>query len=802
MQIKIKNAYENNLKNIDLSIPKNKLIAFTGVSGSGKSTLALDTIQRECQRLYMESLGMTLNMGSKARVGSIEGLSPAISITQHQSNNNPRSTVGTITELTPYLRILFSKAGQPDSSDKTIDMVNITPNHFSHNKPEGACPHCSGIGQIHTPDVNTLIDMSKSILDFAIHGWDQVYIDRYGTSLREAARHYGFTLDLSIPVAEYDPVQMDLLLYGVLSEQFTSRFPSIAPPKTVPAGRFEGVVTNILRRYAQEGISPTQKKKLEKFFIRRQCPVCMGSKWNAQALNIYVCGENIRTVLQKSLFELQEWTVTLRQHLTAQILDITESLINTIQQKSAGLVDVGAGYLTLDQTAQTLSAGEWQRIKLTSVINSGLTGVLYVLDEPSAGLHHHDLDKITITLLKLRDLGNTVLIIEHNPAIIRSVDYIVDFGPGAGQNGGTIVAAGTVNDIVNTPDSLTGRYLANPQQEIKKAAEKSARFLTVKHAGLHNLKQVNTQIPLDSFVAVTGVSGSGKTSLIFGVIAEAAENFFKKRASTSPVKGLEQLNGVVTINHTSIGRSSRSNVATYTDLFNDIRTVYADLSRKEELAFTAKDFSTNTAGGRCEECQGSGTLSIPMHFLPDVDVTCHVCHGKRYKTEILEVKYKDHSISDVLSMDITAAAELFNGCDKVTAKLEILLEIGLGYLMVGQSTATLSGGEAQRLKLAKELMKPDKGNNLYLFDEPTTGLHPHDVLRLTKIFRRLVSQGNSVIAIEHNLNVIAQSDYVIDMGPGGGKDGGTVTACGTPADLLQNTCSITGKSLLSWNDRR
>lgn len=786
MEIKIQNAYENNLKNIDISIPKNKLIAFTGVSGSGKSTLALDTLQRECQRLYMESLGMTLNMGDKAKVGSIEGLSPAISITQHQSNNNPRSTVGTITELTSYLRVLFSKIGKSDSKKKNTFLENITANHFSYNKPEGACPNCSGIGTINSPDIYALINMEKSILDFAIYGWDQVYIDRYGTSLIEAARHYGFTIDIAAPIKEYNAIQIDLLLYGVLSEQIMTRFPNVTPPKTVPLGRFEGVVTNILRRYLQPNISPLQKKKMEKFFHQQTCPVCEGKKWNKEVLNIYIKKDNIQTVLQKSIFEMQEWIADLRQLLSSQELIIVDTLLTSISEKVNRLIDVGIGYLSLDQTAGTLSSGEWQRIKLTSVISSGLTGVLYILDEPSAGLHPRDLYKIIYMLKKLRDLGNTVLVIEHNLEIIKAVDYIIDFGPGAGQNGGTIVATGTPDDIMKESNSLTGYYLSNLKDNmVDKLIKNSTRHIKIENACLHNLKNVTVEIPLDSFVAVTGVSGSGKTNLIFGVLADYAEHFYKEKRKTSrkDVSGLEQIDNIITINDSSVGRSSRSNVATYTELFTDIRNLFAKQSKQKNFKFSSKDFSTNTVGGRCEECQGNGMLAVPMHFLPDVLIVCPKCQGKRFTKEILEVTYRGYHISDILYMDIDRAIQVFSNNPIILFKLNVLQEVGLGYLLIGQATSTLSGGEAQRLKLAKELMKQGKSNKLYLFDEPTTGLHPHDILKVIKIFERLVEQGNSVIVIEHNLNVISRADYIIQMGPEGGKAGGYIIAKGTPLSI-------------------
>ncbi|ECL7021591.1 ATP-binding cassette domain-containing protein, partial [Listeria monocytogenes] len=565
MNITIKNAYENNLKHINVEIPKNKLIAFTGVSGSGKSTLALQIIQRECQRLYMESLGMTLNIGNKAKVDSIKGLSPAISITQHQSNNNPRSTVGTITELSLYLRILFSKLGKSE-------LEELTANHFSYNNPLGACPTCKGIGRIHSVNTDKLIDKNKSIKDFAIYGWDQVYIDRYGASLLASANHYGFSIDIEQPIKFYNEIQFDLLSYGVLSEKFTRHFPTVIPPKTVPTGRFEGVVTNILRRYSQENISPNQKRKLEQFFIQDICPTCNNNKWNKKILSVYVNEENIQSALMKSFSELLHWIKSLEEILDKENLQLTKQLRDTLKTKLTGLIDVGVEYLCLEQTAGTLSSGEWQRIKLASVINSGLTGVLYVLDEPSAGLHIADISKLVKVLKNLRDLGNTVIVIEHNLEIIQSVDHIIDFGPEAGKNGGEIIAQGNQEAIKDTALSLTGKYLNTPYCELNRNHKISTQFLSVQNASINNLKSINTTIPLHSFVTITGVSGSGKTSLIFDVIAQSAQQYFDKNENmdTYSVNGFEYLDDIVVINRNSVGRSSRSNIATYTDIYDEI----------------------------------------------------------------------------------------------------------------------------------------------------------------------------------------------------------------------------------------
>ena len=838
MFIEIKGAKENNLKNIDVSIPKKKLIVFTGLSGSGKSTLAMETLQRECQRQYMDSLGMTMEIGSKPKVDSIEGLSPAISISQRQTTNNPRSTVGTVTDISPYLRVLFSKLGvrpcphcgklieKKDSQEEEIEyfesneieveseeqteqeticphcgkeIPELTPSHFSFNKPQGACPLCRGIGVINTPDIDLIIDKNKSVEEFAIHGWDQVYVDRYGNALRQAAKHYGFTIDTSIPIKQYDSVQMDLLLYGVLSKQFISRFPHIKPPKTVPEGRFEGVVTNLMRRYTEKSTT-SARQKMEKLFNQQICPECNGIRFKPGILEVRVGNANIQEATQMSLIETRKWLLGLKEEVSKEAYAVVSNLVDELVNKLQRIINAGAGYLQLNQPSSSLSAGEWQRVKLASILGSGLTDVLYVLDEPTSGLHPRDTKRIIQVLKELRDKGNTVIAIEHDLDVIRESDYIFDFGPGAGKQGGTIVAHGTAEQIMACENSITGQYLKKHDKvKLKSKMEPSKYFLEIENACVNNLKKVNTRIPLERFVCVTGVSGSGKSSLVFGFLAEAAQNYFssKSKCKDVGVKGLDNINDVIVINEQAIGRSSRSNVATYTDVFSNIRDIFAALPETKVNKLTAKHFSYNATGGRCEKCQGSGTLQIPMHFLPDVEVTCPVCGGKRYKKKILQIKYKGYSISDILQMSIDEAVSVFADEKKVLLKLKILQDVGLGYLGLGQSTVTLSGGEAQRLKLAKELSKGGDGRSLYLFDEPTTGLHPHDAARLIQVFRRLVEKGNSIIAIEHNPDMIAASDWIIDMGPEGGNEGGNIVVEGTLSDIVKCKESHTGRILSS-----
>lgn len=838
MFISIKGAKENNLKNINARIPKNKLIVFTGLSGSGKSTLALETLQRECQRQYMESMGMAVDIGSKPKVDCIEGLSPAISINQHHTNSNPRSTVGTVTEISSYIRVLFAKLGErpcqhcggeisqnyrdteitvysdtPDQESEDLELYEqiiscphcgrqvfeLTASHFSFNKPQGACSTCRGIGSVNSPDVNVLIDKSKSIREFAISGWDQVYIDRYGASLIQAARHYGFDMDIDTPVGKYNKEQMELLLHGVLSKQIQKRYPDIAPPKTVPEGRFEGIVTNLMRRYT-ENSSTSARQKLEKFLISQECPDCHGVRFRAETLEVKAGGNNIKQLLSMPLTGIREWLKRLPEFISEEAQCVVRQVADDLLSRIDRIIDAGAGYLSLDQPSASLSAGEWQRIKLASILGSGLTGVLYILDEPTSGLHSRDTGKVIEVLKRLRYMGNTVIVIEHDLEVMKAADYIIDFGPGAGKLGGRIVASGSIQDIMSCDESITGRHLKRCfYQPKRRKISGGGCFINIKNAALNNLKNQNVDIPLGRFVTVTGVSGSGKSSLVFGVLAEASEAYFRKKSTNPNVSGFESLNDVIIINQQSIGRSNRSNAATYTDLFTDIRDLFASLPETKTSGLSAKHFSYNVPGGRCEKCQGSGKLSVSMHFLPDVEVVCPVCRGMRYKKPVLDIRYRGRNISDVLELSIDEALELFSGRESIALKLKILQDVGLGYLSLGQSTSTLSGGEAQRLKLAKELSVSTGGRTMYLFDEPTTGLHPHDADRLISIFDRLVKLGNSVVVIEHNAEMILESDWVIDLGPEGGNQGGEIIAQGTPEEIMRNPRSFTGEILSKIN---
>ena len=932
--IKIQGARENNLKNVNLTIPRDKLVVFTGLSGSGKSSLAFDTIYAEGQRRYVESLSsyarQFLGQMDKPDVDAIEGLSPAISIDQKTTSKNPRSTVGTGTEIYDYLRLLWARIGIPhcpkcgrEISRQTIDQIvdrieklgegtrfivlspvirgkkgehqkvfedarkqgfarvrvdglqydlaetieldknkkhtielvvdrlvmrenqrrrladsietacvqsgglvtvllpdsneeltfsqnyacedcgvsltELEPRMFSFNNPAGACPHCTGLGYQLEPDVDLVIpDKTKSIFDGAIQvsGWNSTKTDSVFRMYFEAlAQKYRFSL--TAPVNTLSPEALDVILYGTKGEKLRMTY-NRGNGMGVLEQPFEGIMNNISRRF-RETQSDAARKELEECMDTAPCPHCHGDRLSDIARCVTVGGIGIMDFCRMSIRQELEFMETLR--LDGNMAVVAEQIVREIKARLRFLTDVGLQYLTLMRSSATLSGGESQRIRLATQIGSSLMGVLYILDEPSIGLHQRDNDKLLETLKRLRDIGNTLIVVEHDEDTMRAADYIVDVGPGAGSHGGEIVAAGTLEQIIAEPRSLTGQYLSG----FKKIPVPSNRrkgngkVLAVKGATENNLKDVNVSIPLGTLTCVTGVSGSGKSSLVGEVLNKtllARLNRARTRAGRcEAVLGMEHLDKVIDIDQSPIGRTPRSNPATYTGLFNDIRDLFASTNDAKIRGYNAGRFSFNVKGGRCEACCGDGLVKIEMHFLADVYVPCEVCGGSRYNRETLEVTYKGKNIAQVLDMTAEEAVGFFENLPKIRHKAQTLVEVGLGYVKLGQSSTTLSGGEAQRVKLATELARVSTGRTIYILDEPTTGLHAADVHKLIDVLNRLVDAGNTVLVIEHNLDVIKTADYIIDLGPEGGDEGGYVVAQGTPEEVADIEKSYTGHYL-------
>ncbi|MBQ2677121.1 MAG: excinuclease ABC subunit UvrA [Clostridia bacterium] len=933
-KIIIKGARENNLKNVDVTIPRDKLIVFTGLSGSGKSSLAFDTLYAEGQRRYMESLSsyarMFLGQMEKPNVDSIDGLSPAISIDQKTTSKNPRSTVGTVTEIYDYLRLLYARIGVPhcpvcgreirqQTVDQIVDKVmelpentkiqvlapvvrgrkgehvkelesakksgyvrvrvdgiiydlseeikleknkkhnieividrlkinesiksrlsdscetaaavsgglividnldgeemlfsqnyacpehgvsidELAPRMFSFNNPFGACPKCTGLGVFMKIDPRLVVpDTSLSVRQGAIKagGWNVKDSNSIAMMYYQAcADHYGFSLDT--PFEQLSDKAKDVLLYGTRGER-------IKIDRTFAYGsgsymtRFEGVCNNLERRY-NESASDWIKNDIENNYMSAEnCPECHGKRLSPQALAVTVGGLNIMEFCDRSIVEALEFINTVqlseREHL------IADGILKEIRERLGFLNSVGLSYLTLSRSSGTLSGGESQRIRLATQIGSSLMGVLYILDEPSIGLHQRDNNKLIETLKRLRDLGNTLIVVEHDEDTMRAADYIVDIGPGAGVHGGEIVCAGTIDDICNCKESKTGDYLSGRRKiPVPKTRRKgNGKSLKVVGAAENNLKNIDVQIPLGEFVAVTGVSGSGKSSLINEILFKSLShqlNRSKLRAGKhKTIMGVDNLDKVIDIDQSPIGRTPRSNPATYTGVFNDIRELYASTADAKMKGYGPGRFSFNVKGGRCEACEGDGIIKIEMHFLPDIYVPCEVCKGARYNRETLDVKYKGKNIYDVLEMTAEEGVEFFENIPKIKRKLQTLCDVGLGYVKLGQSATTLSGGEAQRVKLATELAKRSTGRTIYILDEPTTGLHTADVHKLIEVLQSLVDAGNTVVVIEHNLDVIKTADHIIDLGPEGGDKGGMIVAQGTPEEIVKCKKSYTGQYL-------
>lgn len=928
--IKVRGAKENNLKNISVDIPRNKLVLFTGLSGSGKSSLAFDTIFAEGQRRYMESLSsyarQFLGQMQKPDVDSIEGLSPAIAIDQKTTSKNPRSTVGTVTEIYDYFRLLFANIGTPFcnkcnieiksfSVDQIVDKIlkfpegdkimilapvvrgrkgeyvklleslkksgyvrviingvlhqleehieldknqkhnisvvidrlvireeiksrlsesieqalsladglvsiinnekesvfstrhscpecgfsfgEITPRLFSFNNPFGACPKCTGLGVTMDIDESMVIPDTSLSLDSGainVHGWGENGMAQM--YFKALAQKYKFSL--STPISDLPREVVDIILYGS-DEKMDLKYKT-ATFSGEYMGKFEGVINNMYRRY-KESSSEFARAEMEKYMFNKKCPLCHGKRLNKQALSVKINGKNIAEICDRTIADIDKWIVNLE--LTKKQEKIAEQIIKEIRARLKFLLDVGLDYLTLSRSSGTLSGGEAQRIRLATQIGSGLVGVVYILDEPSIGLHPRDTHRLLKTLKHLRDIGNTVIVVEHDEDSIRNADYIIDIGPRAGSRGGEVVASGTLKDIENS-GTLTGDYLSGKRmiKVPKKRRQLSGEFITITGARQNNLKDIDVSIPLGVITAISGVSGSGKSSLVNDILVPSLANKINRGRYTEgaydSISGLEYLDKVVVIDQSPIGRTPRSNPATYTGVFTAIRELFASLPESKAKGYTAGRFSFNVKGGRCEICGGDGVNKIEMHFLPDVYVTCDECGGKRYNRETLEILYKGKSINNVLEMTIEEGLKFFENLPQIKNKLQTLFDVGLGYIKLGQSATSLSGGEAQRVKLATELSKRPTGRTIYILDEPTTGLHSYDVEKLITILNRLASNGNTILVIEHNIDVLKTVDYIIDLGPEGGVRGGQVVAKGTPEEVAANKDSFTGKELKKY----
>jgi excinuclease ABC subunit A len=836
--ITIYNARLHNLKNVTVSIPKKKLVVLTGLSGSGKSTLGFDILLKEGLRQYLESIGMAAFGLARPPVDSITGLSPTISIDQYLTNHSPRSTVGTVSEIYTYLRVLFARLGHrpcsscgndvpplDDGSAIAWDSDNVTSGDaldtessvhcphcgaslpaismgsFSFNKPEGACPACTGLGVVHSVNLERVVNDNLSILDGAVTGWDDFTIRRNADILRAAGRHYGFNFDLARPVKDYAPAQRDLLAFGVESPRFQRHFPGIEPPSIVRLGRFEGVASTLLRRFADHNQDADYRQRLGDSLMTQTCPDCAGTRLRVESRAVTVAGRSIIAISQLPLDAVADWLNALPAALSEEEMLVAAPVLDELHEWVRRVIDVGVEYLSLDRAAPSLSAGEARRLRMASLLGSSLSGLLYVFDEPTIGLHARDTQRLINVLRHLRDQGNTVLVVEHDLEMIAAADYIIDFGPGAGKRGGQIIATGTPAEVARMPVTLTGAFLAGrmhvPVPERRRAA--TGQSLTIHGAREHNLKNITVRLPLGLLVAVTGVSGSGKSSLIFDILDKTARQRFyhsgEAPGAHESMTGWENVEKVITIDQEGIGRLPRSNAATYTDAFTAIREAFAATPDARRLQMTARQFSFNVPGGRCERCEGAGTLTVKMQLLPDAEVICPVCRGRRFKPETLAVKYRDHDIAQVLDLTIEEALELFREVPSAASRLRVMADVGLGYLQLGQPATTLSGGEAQRVKLAKELGRRATGRALYLLDEPTTGLHPADTARLLALLQRLVDAGNTVIVVEHNLDLIRAADWIVDLGPEGGVAGGQLIAEGTPEQVAQVANSYTGKCL-------
>lgn len=813
----IHGAREGNLKNISLEIPRGKLVVFTGLSGSGKSTLAVDVLFNECQRQYLEAIG--LQGIRKPEIDYIRNASPAIMITQKESNKNTRSTVGTLTDIYTDLRMVFEKLGvrtcpnchevisaaeckeelEKADGEYTVFMYcrrcnfrmkKLTRTNFSYNTREGACKTCEGLGKVLTVNQEKVVHESLTLENGAVDFWEKQYKEYQISILYNAFRHYHIPVQENTPVELFSDIQKSILYHGVENEAVKLAFPGIQPPKTTHSGRFEGVLPALWRRMSEKG---GEAKQWNAYFDFDTCPVCRGERLCESGRSVAVKGIRIPELSVKSLDELNEWIQNLELSLNRAEHSLVEAYLLDLKTKIQRIVKVGLGYLSLDRQTVTLSGGELQRIKLAAALDSDLTGIIYIMDEPTVGLHPKDTEGMIAILKKLRDMGNTVIVIEHDTFVMAHADYIVDIGPGAGKYGGEIIGSGTLEELTKQVASVTGAYLRKSRPEVPQSRKGTGEAIEVKNADLYNLQNINVRFPAGCLVSVTGVSGSGKSTLVFDVLAAPGGD---KNTSSNIVSGTRQFDRIVAIEQSAISRMKRSNIATYSEVYTEIRKIFGGLKEARDKGLSDKHFSFNTPGGRCENCEGLGYVLSNMLFFSNIEVTCPVCGGKQFSDEVLSVKYNGHTIKDILLMSVEEALSIFCSNSRIKRILTLLQDVGLSYLELGQTLTTLSGGEGQRLKLAKELIVSTGRHSLYLMDEPTTGLHPYDVEHFLALLNRMVDSGNTVIVVEHNQQVIRASDWIIDLGPEGGKNGGQVLFEGTPHDMKNCGRSITARYML------
>lgn len=832
--VSIRGARENNLKNISLRIPRNQVTAVVGVSGSGKSSLVIDVLQKESMRQLFDTMGGP-NQVKKPLVDSIEGLSPVIYVDQHVKNRNPRSTVGTATEVLKLIRLLFAQAGvrecshcgnkipplisgyesdadrSGDGSDPSEILRDRCPacgrevrkfrmSDFSYNTPNGACPKCHGIGQVYSVNRSVAIDEGSSVLDGALKSWGKSELKVYIPIILAAGKYYGFSFDPREKIRNLSPQARAFLYYGNEDPRFAEHYPDVARPKEKNC-LFAGFLNDMETKYEKYLDNEDWTGRFGKFMTRVECPECNGSRLSKELERVKVNGASIRELMLCSLLEVRNWIRGYKESAANRMeYQLLGEVAEGIEGKLNELIGLGLGYLSLSRSIVSLSLGEHQRLRVANVLGSNLTEMIYILDEPTIGLHPADNDRILHAIEGLKKKGNTVILIEHDPDLIRKADYIVEIGPEAGTNGGRLLFAGTGEELLRSESSIMKNYLQKayePPEETGRPGGGCAKgdCIRIRNARKHNLKGVNADIALHQINVVTGVSGSGKSTLVFDVLVEALEDYFKRGVRSETVEGCEQVDNVICTSQKPLSRGARSNVATYTDIYTEIRKVLESQPKAKALGLDKKDFSFNVRGGRCEHCEGQGTVEVNMVLMPTMLVPCPMCKGQRFQKDVLEVKYKGRNVTEILNTTCEDALPLFRDVPGVYRVLKAMSDIGLGYLAIGHPLNQLSGGECQRIRLVRELSQNKKGRNLYVLDEPTTGLHPRDIEKLVLIMKRLKQKGHTLVVIEHNVDLMLEADHVIDLGTGGGAEGGQVVYQGSVAGLLKDPASLTGRCI-------